>query len=124
MKANIENGTVKSGEFRYAHTPRTLKAYGETFTIPVRTVDFEEKLNAARTSIGGALTTSDVIKEILKGIALFIGEASTEKIFPSEKLGELDVDEVMSFWQALNFELQRTQNEMLSRYRPAQNIRR
>ena len=35
---------VKSGEFTYSRTPRVLKAYGSEYTIPVRTVEFDEKL--------------------------------------------------------------------------------
>jgi len=124
MKPINTAGTVKSGEFSYTRMPRIITAYGETFTIPVRTVAFEEKLSTVRTAIGEAETVSETVKEICKGISLFIGEDAVEKIYPSEKLEELDIDEVMSFWQALNYELQRNQNDLLSKYRPAPNIRR
>lgn len=126
MKSNVtmKNGTVKSGEFTYCRTPRVLKAYGQEFNIPVRTVEFDEKLNAVGAAIAETNTTSDTVKEMLKGIALFIGKEETEKIFPADKIDELDVDEILAFWQALNYELKQAQNELLSKYRPAPNIRR
>lgn len=126
MKSNINmtNGVVKSGEFTYCRTPRVLKAYGQEFNIPVRTVAFDEKLNTVSAAIAETTTTSDTVKEMLNGVALFIGEEETEKLFPAEKLDEIDVDEILAFWQALNFELKRAQNELMAKYRPAPNVRR
>ena len=126
MKSNIpmKNGTVKSGEFTYSRTPRVLKAYDKEYTIPVRTVEFDEKLTQAAKTISETATTSETVSAIREGISLFIGEDEVERIFPKEKLMELDVDEVLSFWQALNYELREAQNELLSKYRPAPNIRK
>ena len=126
MKSNIQmkNGTVKSGEFTYSRTPRVLKAYGSEYTIPVRTVEFDEKLTQAAKTISETATTSETVSAIREGISLFIGEDEVERIFPKDKLMELDVDEVLSFWQALNYELREAQNDLLSKYRPAPNIRK
>ena len=126
MKSNIQmkNGTVKSGEFTYSRTPRVLKAYDKEYTIPVRTVEFDEKLTQAANTISETATTSETVSAIREGISLFIGEDEVERIFPKEKLMELDVDEVLSFWQALNYELREAQNDLLSKYRPAPNIRK
>ena len=126
MKSNIQmkNGTVKSGEFTYSRTPRVLKAYDKEYTIPVRTVEFDEKLTQAANTISETATTSETVSAIREGISLFIGEEEVERIFPKDKLMELDVDEVLSFWQALNYELREAQNELLSKYRPAPNIRK
>ena len=126
MKSNIQmkNGTVKSGEFTYSRTPRVLKAYDSEYTIPVRTVEFDEKLTQAAKTISETATTSETVSAIREGISLFIGEDEVERIFPKEKLMELDVDEVLSFWQALNYELREAQNDLLSKYRPAPNIRK
>lgn len=126
MKSNIQmkNGTVKSGEFTYSRTPRVLKAYDKEYTIPVRTVEFDEKLTQAAKTISETATTSETVSAIREGISLFIGEDEVERIFPKEKLMELDVDEVLSFWQALNYELREAQNELLAKYRPAPNIRK
>lgn len=128
MKSNIQmkNGTVKSGEFTYCRTPRVLKAYSSEYTIPVRTVEFDEKLTQAAKTISetATMSTSETVSAIREGISLFIGAEETERIFPKEKLPELDVDEVLSFWQALNFEMKQAQDELLSKYRPAPSIRR
>ena len=128
MKANtpiqMKNGTVKSGEFRYVRTPRTLKAYDKEFAIPVRTVEFEEKLEQAGKVLSECRTASETAQALREGVSLFIGEEETERIFPKEKLMEIDVDELLGFWQALNFELKLAQEEQLSKYRPASNIRR
>lgn len=127
MKSNVpnmQNGIVKAGEFSYTRKSRTLKAYGEEFTIPVKTVEFGDKLDAIAAELAETKNTSDVIHVTKKGIALFIGEEATEKIYPEEKFMELDVDEVMEFWSALNFELNRSQNERLAKYAAAKAIRR
>ena len=126
MKSNIQmkNGTVKSGEFTYCRAPRVLKAYDKEYTIPVRTVEFDEKLTQAAKTISETATTYETVSAIREGVSLFIGEEEVERIFPKDKLMELDVDEVLSFWQALNYELREAQNELLSKYRPAPNIRK
>lgn len=129
MKSNtnsitMKNGTVKSGEFTYSRTPRVLKAYDREYTIPVRTVEFEEKLAQARNTISETVTASDTVSAIREGISIFIGAEETERIFPKDKLMEIDVDEVLSFWQALNYEMKQAQDELLSKYRPSPSIRR
>ena len=128
MKANTpiqkKNGTVKSGEFRYVRTPRTLKAYDKEFAIPVRTVEFEEKLEQAGKTLSECRTASETAQALREGVSLFIGEEDTECIFPKAELMSIDVDELLGFWQALNYELKLAQEEQLSKYRPASNIRR
>lgn len=129
MKANtanitMNNGTVRSGEFKYERTSRVLKAYGTEFTIPVRTVEFEEKLEQANKTISATSTASDTITAIREGISLFIGDEETERIFPKNKLMKTDVDEVLAFWQALNLELKLVQDGLLAKYRPAPTVRR
>ena len=120
----MKNGTVKSGEFRYVRTPRMLKAYDKEFAIPVRTVEFEEKLEQAGKTLSECRVASETAQALREVVALFIGEEETERIFPKEKLMEIDVDELLSLWQALNFELKLAQEEQLSKYRPAPTIRR
>lgn len=127
MKSNIipmQNGIVKAGEFSYTRKARKLKAYGKEFDIPVKTVEFGDKLDEARAEIAKQTLTSETVKYLKKGIALFIGFEAVEELYPEEKLMELDVDEVLGLWTALNFELNRTQNEMLAHYTAANLIRR
>lgn len=127
MKSNIipmQNGVVKAGEFSYTRKARSITAYGETFELPVKTVEFGDRLDAVREEIVVQTRTSETVRSLKKGIALFIGSEAVEKIYPNEKLMELDVDEVFGFWTALNFEFNRTQNEFLARYSAANAIRR
>lgn len=129
MKSNtngitMKNGTVKSGEFTYSRTPRVLKAYDREYTIPVRTVEFEEKLAQAGKTISETVTASDTVSAIREGLSLFIGAEEVERIFPKDKLMEIDVNEILSFWQALNYEMKQAQDELLSKYRPTPTIRR
>lgn len=120
----MQNGVVKAGEFSYERKSRTLKAYGEEFVIPVKTVEFSDRLDEAKAEIAKQTLTSDTVKSLKKGIALFIGSEAVEKLYPEEKLPELDVDEILGFWSALIFELNRTQNELIARYSAANIIRR
>lgn len=121
MKSNItnmKNGVARSGEFSYTQTPRTLNAYGKEYPIPVRTTEFSDKLDVVRELINSAKKTSETVNAMKEGIALFIGIDETERIFPNEKLNDIDVDEILGFWLALNFELSRSQNETIARYTP------
>ena len=114
----MSSGVVKSGEFTYTRKPRTLKAYGKEFEIPVKTVDFADKLDEINSNVAKAAKSSDSIKEIRRGIVLFIGEEETENIFPAGKLGDIDVDEIIGFWTALKFEQNKAGKELLERYQP------
>lgn len=123
-KNNIEEKTVvKAGEFSYSRKPRTLKAYGQEYQLPVRTIEFSDKLAAAAEAIAKTSNARDTVEKIKSGIGLFIGDAEAEKIFPAEKLGEVDIDEIIGFWMALNFELGRSQNSMLDEYAASMVIR-
>lgn len=127
MKSNVptmQNGIVKAGEFSYTRKSRTLKAYGEEFVIPVKTVELGDKLDEIGAELAEAKKTLEVVAVTKKGIALFIGAEAAEKIYPEEKFAELDVDEIMEFWSALNVEFNRSQNERLARYAAAKAIRR
>lgn len=119
MKSNImpmQNGVVKSGEFSFSRRAAKLKAYGEEFELPAKTVEFSDKLDAVRAEMLITSKTSDVVCCLKEGIALFIGKEKTEKLFPDDKLGEIDSDEIFGFWSALNYELNRHQREIVAKY--------
>ncbi len=119
MKSNIipmQNGVIKSGEFSFTRRAAKLKAYGEEFELPAKTVEFADKLDAVRAEMLTTPRTSDTARSLKKGIALFIGEEKTEKLFPDDKIGELDSDEILGFWSALNYELNRHQREIINKY--------
>lgn len=120
----MQNGIVKAGEFSYTRQSRKLKAYDKEFNIPVKTVEFGDKLDEIRAEIAKQTLTSETVKSLKKGIALFIGSEAVEELYPEEKLMELESDEILGFWTALNFELNRTQNELIARYTAANVIRR
>ena len=115
-KNNIENGTVKAGEYYPVRAPRTLKAYGQEYEIPVKTIAFSDKLVAAGEAIVKTTNARDTVEKIKSGIALFIGENEAERIFPAENFDQIDIDEILGFWLALNFELNSSQNDLIARY--------
>lgn len=132
MKSNIKNiaktnteidGIVRSGEFSYSKKPRTLKAYGEEYQLPVKTIEFSDKLVAANEAIVKTSNAHETVSKIKEGIALFIGNEEAERIFPADKFGEIDIDEILGFWLALNFELSRSQNDLIARYSASRTLR-
>ncbi len=119
MKSNIipmQNGVVKSGEFSFSRRAAKLKAYGEEFELPAKTVEFSDKLDAVRAEMLTTLKTSDTVRSLKKGIVLFIGEEKAEKLFPDNKISEFDSDEIFGFWSALNYEFNRHQREIVNKY--------
>ncbi len=112
----MQNGVVKSGEFSFSRRAAKLKAYGEEFELPAKTVEFSDKLDAVRAEMLTTLKTSDTVRSLKKGIVLFIGKEKTEKLFPDDKISELDPDEILGFWSALNYELNRHQREIVAKY--------
>ncbi len=119
MKSNIKmtNSVVKYGEYAFVRKPVTVEAYGEKFELPVKTVDFCNKLDAISAEILKTTKSSDTIRAAKKGIALYIGEEKTEQIFPEEKLGERDFDEISGFWMFLKHEQNAQQRELIALYR-------
>lgn len=119
MNQNIRtnyDGIVKSERYSYNKKPKILKAYGEEYEIPVKTKEFTEKLVAVIKAIGNTSTISDTVREIKNGITLFIGEDEAERIFPDENFDQIDIDEILDFWAALNHELAVSQQKMLDEY--------
>ena len=121
MKSNIipmQNGVIKSGEFSFTRRAAKLKAYGEEFELPAKTVEFADKLDAVRAEM---LTTPQNLGHGAlpeKGYThFFIGEEKNGKsFFLMTKIGELDSDEILGFWSALNYELNRHQREIINKY--------
>ena len=118
----IEKGIVKAGEFSYAKKPRTLKAYGQEYELPVKTIEFSDKLVAAGEAIAKITNARELVEKLKSGIALYIGEEEAERIFPEKNFGEIDIDEILGFWRALNFELERSKNDLIARYAASRAI--
>lgn len=88
MKSNIipmQNGVVKSGEFSFSRRAAKLKAYGEEFELPAKTVEFSDKLDAVRAEMLTTLKTSDTVRSLKKGIVLFIGKEKTKSFSPTTR---------------------------------------
>ncbi len=119
MKSNVKNNNsvVRYGEYAFVRKPVTVEAYGEKFELPVKTVDFCDKLDAIGAESMKLTKSSEITRVIKKGIALFIGEEKTEQLFPEEKLGELNSDEIFGFWAFLKHEQNAQQRELIALYR-------
>ena len=122
IKNIAANGVVKAGEFSYAKKPRTLKAYDREYELPVKTIEFSDKLVAANEAIVKTSNARETVEKIKSGIALFIGEEEAERIFPDKNFDSIDIDEILGFWMALNFELGRSQNDLIARYSASRAI--
>ncbi len=119
MKSNtkVNNGVVKYGEYAFVRKPVTVEAYGEKFELPVKTVDFCDKLDAIGAESLKTTKSSETTRILKKGIALFIGDEKTEQLFPEEQLGELNSDEIFGFWAFLKHEQNAQQRELIALYR-------
>ena len=121
IRANY-NGVVKSGDYSYTKKPRVLKAYGEEYVIPIKTSELSEKLMAVIEAIANTSKISDTVREIKKGIGLFIREDEAERIFPEKSFNQIDIDEILSFWLAINYEFGISQDSMLDEYKASEVI--
>ena len=119
----IDRGIVKAGEFSYARKPRTLKAYGQEYELPVKTIEFTDKLAAVGDTITKISNARELVEKLKSGIALFIGEEEAERIFPEKNFDNIDIDEIFGFFMALNFELERSHNDLIARYSASKAIR-
>lgn len=127
MDQNIKqtyDGIVKSENYSCVRKPKIIKAYGKEYQIPVKTAEFSQKWEAVIKSIAKTTEISDTVREIKKGIALFIGEVETERIFPDESFDKTSIKDIIDFWTMLNHELAVSQQKMLDEYTVSEVIRR
>lgn len=104
-------------KFEYIKPKATVEAYGQTFEIPTKTIAVVDGINNAHKEI--AETRGDAakqVKAIKKGIAVFIGEEATEKLFPTNKEAEIDTDELSMFWLCLNRESNKLTQTLVDKY--------
>lgn len=104
-------------KFEYIRSAPVIEAYGKQFTIPTKTavlvdgvIDMEKKLSACKNTV-------EVVQVTKKGIALFIGEEETNRIFDKPD-DQIDTDELSAFWLALNEESNRATREIVAKYSP------
>lgn len=94
-----------TAKFEYNSSPRIVEAYGRVYELPKKTVGFLDKILTVGREIVYCKNTSAVVQKLKQGIAYFIGEDETERIFPAEKENTLDANELAQFWIFLNREL-------------------
>ncbi len=94
-----------TAKFEYNGSPRIVEAYGKTYELPKKTVSFLDKILTVGREIVYCKNTSAVVQKLKQGIAYFIGEDETERIFPAEQENTLDANELAQFWIFLNREL-------------------
>lgn len=103
-------------KFEYNRPKITVEAYGETFEMPTKTIAVVDGVAKAQKAIGEAKSTAEQVKAIKQGIAVFIGEEATEKLFPESKEAEIDTDEISAFWLCLNRESNKATQAVLEKY--------
>lgn len=102
---NETNTQEITAKFEYNSSPRIVEAYGKVYELPKKTVGFLDKILTVGREIVYCKNTSAVVQKLKQGIAYFIGEDETERIFPDEKENTLDANELAQFWIFLNREL-------------------
>lgn len=102
---SVTNTQEITAKFEYNSSPRIIEAYGRVYELPKKTVGFLDKILTVGREIVYCKNTSAVVQKLKQGIAYFIGEDETERIFPAEKENTLDANELAQFWIFLNREL-------------------
>lgn len=127
MNARVSEKDVLN-EFNYKRAAVKITAYDKEYELPVRTTEFCDKQDSIDKDFADTskTRTSAEIAEILKrGVALFIGEDETERIFPKEKIKDLDIDEITVFYNFLKDRSLQNFYEYTKKYSPlrARNFR-
>lgn len=108
-------------KFEYKKPENTVEAYGETYVIPTKTAAVVDAVAAAQSDINAAKTAVEQVKAIKRGIAVFIGEDETERIFKGD--ADIDTDEISAFWLCLNQESNKATQAVIDKYTPKKEIR-
>lgn len=110
--------------FEYTRENITLEAYGKEYPIPTKTADFIDSINDIQAQLDACKTAIETVEVTRKGISLFIGDEETERIFPADKLGCIDTDEIAAFLWALKAESDRATQAVIKKYAPNPVIRK
>lgn len=109
--------------FDYKREVETVTAYGKEYSVPTMTISAYNKINEIVNRIN---SSSNDIKEstqaVLDGIAFFIGEDETKRIFPS--VDTADTDEVYAFWSTLKKACDDNTAAVIKKYAPNVTIRK
>lgn len=89
-------------KFKYTRENITLEAYGREYPIPTKTAALVDGINDIQKKLAACTSAAETVAVTKQGIALFIGKEEAERIFPVNKLADVDTDEISAFWWALN----------------------
>lgn len=111
-------------KFEYKREDCNVEAYGNVYPIPTKTAVLVDGVTEINKAIGECKSTLEIIRTTKKGIAIFIGDAETERIFPAANENKIDTDELSAFWFALNNESNRATRAVIDAYAPERQIRK
>lgn len=113
-----------SYKFDYVPEEVSVEAYGKKYVMPAKTMNLAKAMREIFEEIDEY--ASDPEKRVIsykRGIALFIGAEETERLFPAEKEGETDMNELLEFFMSLNAGSSRATQAILNKYAPNGEIR-
>lgn len=113
---------IENCKFEYTRPELTLEAYGEKYVMPIKTAVLIDSINKATAAIGSAKTAIEQVAALKTGIAIFIGDVETNRIFPDNETA--DTDEISAFWIALNECANRFSKTIAEKYKPAPMVRK
>lgn len=102
--------------FDYQRTTPTMEINGSTYTLPVKTATFADKIAGIQKRTAAAKSNAEGIEITVEGIGLFIGTEAAAELFPCP--AEADSDEVSALWFALNAESNRATQAVIDKYKP------
>lgn len=121
MNARVSEKDVMNN-FNYKRAAVKITAYGKEYELPVRTTEFCDKQDAVDRDISDTSkprTSAEIAEALRNGVALFIGEEETERIFPKEKIPEMDIDEITAFYNFLKDRSLQNFYDYTRKYSPA-----
>lgn len=109
--------------FEFKREIETVTAYGKEYPIPTMTIGVLSRINETVGRINGSLdNTEENTKAMLDGIAVFIGEDETKRIFPS--FDTVDVNEVFAFWSTLKKVCEDNTRAVIEKYGPNTEVKK
>lgn len=127
MNARVTKEDVLNA-FEYKRAAVKITAYGNEYELPVRTTEFCDRQDSIDRKIADTSkprTSAEIAEALKEGIALFLGDEETERIFPKEKIKGLDIDEITIFYNFLKDRSLQNLYDYTKKYSPvrARNFR-
>lgn len=104
-------------KFDYVKNPTIIEAYGKQYPIPTKTAVLVDGVLEVQKKLGECKNTVEVVQTTKRGVALFIGEEETNRIFSAPD-DQIDTDELSAFWLMLNEESNRATRAVVEKYSP------